>query len=88
MASLIPMDEMTELKDASVVSEVAAEAESIHEEQSVAAVINQAANSGQHSITYSRILSKEIIKKLENRGYIVHANQNAADPSKSYTIRF
>lgn len=88
MASLIPMDEMTELKDASVVSEVAAEAEAIHEEQSVAAVINQAANAGQNSVTYSRVLSNEIIKKLENLGYNVHANQHAADPSKSYTIRF
>ena len=88
MPSLIPMDEMTELKNASEVSEVASIADAVHEEESIAAAINQAANSGQHSITYSRVLSKEIIRKLENLGYTVHANQHAADPNKSFTIRF
>lgn len=88
MASLIPMDEMTELKEASAVSAVAKEAVAIHEEESVAAAINTAANAGQNSITYSNILSDEIIKKLENLGYVVHSNKHAADPLKSYTIRF
>ena len=88
MSGLIPIDEMTELKDASVVSEVARDAIAIHEEQSVAAAINSAANAGQNSITYSNILSNEIIKKLENMGYVVDSNKHAADPLKSYTIRF
>ena len=55
MAGLIPTDEMTELKSASAVGEVANEAVAIIEKQTVAYAINQAANTGEHSITYSKI---------------------------------
>lgn len=86
MASLIPQDEMTELKDASVVAEVAKIAAAVHEEESVAAAINQAANSGQHSIMYSRVMSDAIIQKLAAKGYKVRPNGHAADSSKSWII--
>lgn len=86
MASLIPMDELTELKSASAVAAVANEAQSIQEEMSVAALINQAANCGQHSVTCNRVLSDEIKKKLENNGYKLIPNLRAADPEKSFVI--
>lgn len=88
MASLIPMDEMTELKSASMVCEVADEAAAIHEEQSIAALINQAANSGQHSVLYSKMISAHMQEVLEGQGYSLIKNNHAADPNTCWTIRF
>lgn len=86
MAELIPMDKLTELKSASEVKEVANEAASIHEEHSVAAAINQAANSGQHRITWNHPISDDLKEKLKSKGYSVTQNLRAADPTTSYTI--
>lgn len=88
MAGLIPTDEMTELKSASAVSEVAKEAVAIIEKQTVAYAINQAANTGEHSITYSKIISDELQELLRAQGYKVTRNSRAADPNKSWTISF
>lgn len=80
MASLIPIDEITTLKSASEVKAVADEALKIHEEQTVAALINQAANSGQHSVIWNRPMSEELEKTLKAQGYKILKNMHAADP--------
>ena len=86
MTSLIPMDELTELKAASEVKAVADEAVQIIEQQTMAAAINSAANTGQHSITWSKPISDALIAVLEGQGYRVTKNNRAADPSYSWTI--
>lgn len=80
MAELIPTEEITELKDASVVAEVAKEAVSIIEKQTVAALINTAANAGEHSVIWNRIMSDELQNTLESHGYKITKNLHAADP--------
>lgn len=86
MATLIPIDELTDLKPATDVKAVADEAVKILEEQAVAAAINSAANTGQHSITWSKSLSDAIQVVLKGQGYTVTRNTRAADPDFSWTI--
>lgn len=86
MAKLIPMDKLTTLQSASAVKAVADEALKIHEEQSVAALINQAANAGQHSVTCNHILSEEIKKTLKAQGYKLTKDNRAADPDRAWVI--
>lgn len=87
MVELIPQSEMTVLRPASQVREVANEAPRLHEIQSVAAAINSAANSGAHSILWSRELSEDVKELLESNGYTVIGNIHSADRSKSYIIQ-
>lgn len=86
MASLIPVEEITELKSASAVAEVAKEAVAIHEKESVAFLINQAANCGQHSVTCNHALSDEIQTELKAQGYKLTKNNHSANPNVSWTI--
>lgn len=88
MSGLIPIDELTQLKAASAVKSVAEEAVHIIEEQTVAAAINGAANTGATSITWSKTLSDEMITELKAQGYKVIKNGHAADPNFSWTIKF
>lgn len=76
MADLIPIDELTELKSASAVKEVANEAVKIHEKQAVAHVINTAANSGEHSAIYKNALSSEVEELLKAQGYKITRHPN------------
>lgn len=71
MAQLIPNEEINNLKPASEVKEVADEAVAIHEKQSMARLINLAANSGQHSAIWEHPLSKDLEKVLKGQGYKV-----------------
>lgn len=71
MANLIPTDELSTLKSASDVKEVADAAVKIHEEQSVARLINLAANTGEHQAIWEHPLSPELKKVLEGQGYKV-----------------
>lgn len=88
MSGLIPIDELTELKPASEVAQIASEAEFIHEKESVAAAINNAANTGTRSIRWSKPLSDKMQEELEAQGYRVTQNDRAADPDTSWTISF
>ena len=69
MAQLIPTDELSTLKSASEVKKVADEAIDIHEEQSVARLINLAANTGEHSAIWEHPLSEHLEKVLKGQGY-------------------
>lgn len=84
--SLIPAEDITTLLPASQVKQVADAAEFIHESQSIATVINMAANTGAHSVTYSHAISKTMLTTLETQGYVVTQNDHAADPTKCYMI--
>lgn len=86
MASLIPIEEMTELKSASAVAEVAKEAVAIHEKESVASLINGAANCGQHNVTCNHALSEELQIELKAQGYRLTKNNHSANPNVSWTI--
>lgn len=88
MSGLIPFDEMTELKPASEVKAIADSAVSIIEQETVAAAINQAANTGGHAITYSKPISNELVKTLQAQGYNVTKNSRAANPDCSWIIKF
>jgi len=68
---LIPSDEMTTLKPASEVKTIADEAEEILEQQSVAYLINEAANTGSHMVVWSKSISDELKQVLEGQGYKV-----------------
>lgn len=79
--SLIPREELTNLKPASDVRNVADSAYEIHEEMSVAHDINTAANSGEKSITIVRKLSENLESKLKAKGYtITTASENYPEP--------
>ena len=79
--SLIPREELTTLKPASDVRNVADSAYEIHEEMSVAHDINTAANSGEKSITIVRKLSENLESKLKARGYtITTASESYPEP--------
>lgn len=79
--SLIPREELTTLKPASDVRNVADSAYEIHEEMSLAHDINTAANSGEKSITIVRKLSENLKSKLKAKGYtITTASENYPEP--------
>ena len=79
--SLMPREELTTLKSASDVRNVADSAYEIHEEMSVAHDINTAANSGEKSITIVRKLSENLESKLKAKGYtITTASENYPEP--------
>lgn len=69
--SLIPMDELQQLKAASAVKTVAAGAEADQQEQAIAYLINTAANCGQYDVTYNGKLIDSVKTKLENQGYTI-----------------
>lgn len=79
--SLIPREELTTLKPASDVRNVADSAYEIHEEMSVAHDINTAANLGEKSITIVRKLSENLESKLKAKGYtITTASESYPEP--------
>ena len=84
--ALIPADELVNLKPASEVKEVADSAAAILEEYSIAALINNTANTGEHMAFWARPISKELKTKLEGLGYTVKNDQHSADPSNCYII--
>lgn len=86
MAELIPTEDISELKSAAEVKEIATEAISIHEKNSVARTINLAANAGQHEAVWMHALSDSLKEELEGLGYIVVPYPGAADPNKMYKI--
>lgn len=86
MADLIKPEDMTELKSASALEAVASHAVYIHEKQAVAHALNTAANSGQHSITWSKGLSEALQVELRAQGYKLIKNNHAADLTRVWTI--
>lgn len=67
--SRIPQNELTTLKTASAVKTVAEGAVAELEEMSVAALINNAANTGEYEAVYSKPISAALKTKLEGKGY-------------------
>ena len=84
--TLIPMDELNQLKSASAVKAVADTALQDLEEMSVAATINTAANTGCHTALWEHPLSDATIQALEAQGYSILQNTKTAYPQISYTI--
>lgn len=86
LASLIPKEEIIELKSAAAVKAVADDALSIIEEQQVAALINTAANTGQHRAIWQHELSDELKKTLEAQGYKITRRMHSANPDFVWEI--
>lgn len=84
--ALIPMSDLTTLISASAAKAVADTAVFEHEKQSVAALINNAANTGCHEAIWQHPMSDELKTLLESQGYKVVTLTQIADPTKSYRI--
>ena len=69
--SLIPMDELQQLKAAATVKTVAEGAEADQQEQAIAYLINTAANCGQYDVAYNGKILDSVKTKLENQGYTI-----------------
>ena len=81
-----PIYKQVELVPASEAKAIADAAPFILEKQSVAHAINNAANTGAHSVRWSKPLSDDMIALLKENGYTVTKNSRAADPNVSWTI--
>ena len=81
-----PIYKQVELMTASEAKAVADAAPFTLEKQSVAHAINNAANTGAHSVTWSKPLSDDMVALLKENGYTVNKNIRAADPNTSWTI--
>lgn len=80
--TLIPMDELQTLKNASDVKTTADTAEADQQEQAIAYLINTAANCGQYDVAYNGKLIDSVKTKLEGLGYTITydiARVNAED---------
>lgn len=84
--SLIPKDEMTELKTASDVKTVADGAVDDIREMEAAYLINSAANTGEHRAVWAKEMPDTLKSTLEGKGYQVLSDNSAADPNKMWII--
>ena len=84
--SLIPKEEMTELKLASEVKTVADGAVAEIREMEAANLINSAANTGTHTAVWAKEMPDTLKSTLESKGYQVLSDNSAADPSKYWII--
>ena len=81
-----PIYKQLELVTAEEAKAIADAAPFILEQQSVAHAINNAANTGAHSVTWSKPLSSKMVELLKEKGYTVNVNVRAADPNTSWII--
>jgi hypothetical protein len=84
--SLIPKDELHELKLASAVKTVADGAIEDQYEMEAAYLINTAANTGAHTVVWSKEMPDTLKDALEANGYQVLSDNRAADPNKRWII--
>jgi len=84
--SLIPKDELNELKLASAVKTVADGAIEDQYEMEAAYLINTAANTGAHTVVWSKEMPDTLKDALEANGYQVLSDNRAADPNKRWII--
>lgn len=84
--SLIPKDELSQLKSASAVKSVADTALDEQLEMEAAYVINTAANTGLHSVSWAKEMPESLKTTLEGKGYQVLSDNTAADPKKFWII--
>lgn len=84
--SLIPQDEMFELKAATAVMTVASGAELEQEQKAVAYAINSAANTGATSVVINHPLSPQLITILKQNGYTIKHTFSRVDPKDEPVI--
>jgi hypothetical protein len=82
----IPQEDMPILKSAADVKTVASTAIADMEEMSVAAMINNAANCGEYSVTCSRPISDALQAKLAGMGYELTQPAPIARPGDCWII--
>lgn len=75
---LIPLDEMSVLKSASEVKDVAESAIDIQNEMTAAYIINNAANTGQRIAVWGNHMTDTLKSTLEGKGYTVTRNDRGA----------
>ena len=84
--ALIPQNELNQLITASAAKDVADTAEQTIQEQSVAYLINTAANTGLHECQFNGILTEETISVLEGKGYTVTPKGDIAVEGTQFVI--
>ena len=84
--TLIPQDEMFELKPAATVKTVSETAELEQEKKAVAFAINNAANTGSTNVVINHRLSKELTDLLTSNGYTITHNFSRVDPKDEPVI--
>ena len=88
MAELIPIEDISTLKSASEVREVAKEAESLHTKAAVARLINLAANTGLNVAIWEHPMDDTIKTLLEGQGYAVTKVKHSASRDSQYRIEW
>lgn len=84
--SLIPQDEMFELKPAATVKTVSETAEYEQEKKAVAFAINNAANTGSTNVVINHELSKQLTDLLTSNGYTITHNFSRVTPKAEPVI--
>ena len=84
--SRIPQDELTTLKAATAVKTVAEGAVAELEEMQVAHAINEAANTGEYRVVYSKPISPALRTKLTGKGYTLTFPLPIANPADETII--
>lgn len=78
--SLVKREDMTTLRPASEAKATAATAEDDLQIQSIAYLINEAANTGLYRVVYQQHLRENVKKTLESNGYTIkYVNNNSYD---------
>lgn len=85
MALIQPQD-MTTLYDASYLLQVSEGADLEHEIMTIAALCNNAANTGETRAIWDKPISPAAKAKLEEKGYTVSVIPNSAIKNSMYTI--
>lgn len=86
--ALIPPTGMGLLRSATEVAAVAASADLEHEIMVLANVINSAANTGLYQAAYNKPISAAARQQLEDAGYTIITNNNAAVADSNFVIRW
>lgn len=79
MSELIDISQISTLHEAEVVKQVALGAEFTHEKNTIARIINTAANAGQTSVVYNHDISDAVLGELDGAGYKVIKPNNVAN---------
>lgn len=83
----IPVEELTTLRPASELKEVANTAVEETEKASIAYALNSAANCGQHEKAVNGPISDKLMEELKQQGYEIIDNSHAVKSGYSYIIR-
>lgn len=86
MAEYISVEELSTLQPAASLKEVASGAALYHELHSIARACNQAANTGQLSVSWDKSIHPDNLAKLKAQGYLIDKCTASIYPDSTYII--